>query len=237
MKTYLFTSLIALGFTISLVMAAPDPATIIKKVDDIRNPSASYRMVVSVESGDVSSPEKSAFEVSIQGNTKTYVKTLEPARDRGRNLLMLEEDMWAYIPNLKRSVRVSLSQKLSGQAANGDISRMRWSGDYDATLENDTKDHWIVFLKAKKKGLTYDQVRVWVDPKTNRPEKAEYLTPAGKPLKTAKFSDYKTLAGQIRPSMIEIEDAVKKDDRSVLKIESMETTEFPASLFNPNSFK
>ena len=68
---------------------------------------------------------------------------------------MLDENMWVFIPNLKRSVRVGLSQKLTGQAANGDISRMRWSGDYTPKLLKETKKSWLLHLQAKKKGLTH----------------------------------------------------------------------------------
>src|SRR4051794_12065052 len=102
----------------------PSAEEVIQKVDQVRNPSDSYFMSVEVTSPD-GKQASTKFDVSLQGNAKTLIKTVEPARDRGRNLLMLNEEMWAYIPNLKRAVRVSLSQKLTGQAANGDISRMR----------------------------------------------------------------------------------------------------------------
>ena len=42
------------------------------------------------------------------------------------------------MPSLKRAIRVSLSQKLMGEAANGDISRMRWYGDYNVKIEKQT---------------------------------------------------------------------------------------------------
>lgn len=210
---------------------------IIAKVDEIRNPSESYRMKVEVRSED--SDTASVFDVMIRGSTKTLVRTLEPARDRGRNLLMLNEEMWAYIPNLKRAVRVSLSQKLSGQAANGDISRMRWSGDYQAVIEKGAEkggnDQWVLLLTAAKKGLTYEKVRVWVEKSSYRPKKSEFLTGAGKVLKTATYEDYRDMAGKVRPTRMLIQDAVRAQDRSTLKILSMDVKEFPESLFNQNS--
>ena len=206
---------------------------IIKKVDDIRNPSESFRMKIEVNSADADSVSR--FDVMIRGNTKTLVKTLEPARDRGRNLLMLGEEMWAYIPNLKRALRVSLSQKLTGQAANGDISRMRWSGDYSGEIEKKDAKEWTILLTAKKKGLTYEKVRVWVDQSTFRPRKSEFLTGAGKALKTATYTAYKEMAGRVRPTELLIQDAVREQDRSTLKILSMEVREFPESTFNQNS--
>lgn len=155
---------------ISSVALAQSPESILQKADEVRNPSASFKMEVEVKNpgGD----DTSVFEVALKGKEKTMIKTLEPSRDKGRNMLMLNEDMWAYIPNLKRSVRISLNQKLTGQAANGDISRMRWAGDYDAKIESQDATKWVLFLTATKKGLTYDKIRATVDKKSFHPLKA-----------------------------------------------------------------
>lgn len=225
-------------FLVSTAQAAapPDAELILKKADEIRNPAESFWMEVQVQSPG-EEPSESAFEVSIQGNNKTLIRTLEPARDRGRNLLMLDEEMWLFVPNLKRAVRVGLNQKLTGQAANGDISRMRWSGDYQAQLVKEDASEWELFLTATKKGLTYEKIRVWVSRKDFRPVRAEYLSLGEKTLKRASFSEFQLLAGALRPSQIRIEDAVRTERVSTIRIQKMEVRQFPSSLFNQNSLK
>jgi outer membrane lipoprotein-sorting protein len=226
---------IALFMSFAAYGAAPsaDPQTIVSRVDQIRNPGDSYSMSVQITS--LPDNDLSGFDVSIKGNDKTVVKTTAPARDRGRNLLMLGEDMWAYIPNLKRAVRVSLSQKLTGQAANGDISRMRWSGDYDPKIESQNAQQWVIFLSSKKKGLTYDKVRAWIDKKTFRPVRAEFLSPEGKVLKRASYGGYKQIAGMVRPTEIMIQDALREQEKSTIRILSMKSQKFPDSIFNQNN--
>jgi outer membrane lipoprotein-sorting protein len=214
----------------------PSADEIIGKVDNIRNPAESYAMKVEIISSDTPK-EVSVFDVAISGNNKTVVRALAPASNRGRNLLMLDEEMWAFIPNLNRAVRVSLSQKLNGQAANGDISRMRWHGDYDAKIESESDKAWTLFLSAKKKGLTYEKVRVWIDKSNFRPERAEYLSLAGKPLKKASFRAYRELAGKVRPGEILIEDAIRKDENSLIRVKEMTVKSFPESMFNQNNLK
>jgi outer membrane lipoprotein-sorting protein len=145
---------------------------------------------------------------------------------------MLDEDVWAYVPTLKRSVRVSLSQKLSGEAANGDIARTRWSGDYDVKIVEEKGDKIQLELKAQKKGLTYEGIKVWVDEKTHAPQKAEYLSLNGKLLKTATFSKYKKILGKLRPTQITIENALDTSKKSTIKILEMRTDTFPDSLFS-----
>lgn len=209
------------------------PEQILQKADSIRNPSESYYMQVEVSDDD----NKSLFDVSLQGNSKTLIKTIFPRRDKGRNLLMIDENMWVYIPNLRRSIRVSLAQKLSGQAANGDISRMRWSGDYKSTITSSDEKSWELHLKALKKGLTYDQLRVRVEKKTFRPISATYLTVTGKVMKTARYLDYKKLLGKVRPTLIVIKDSLKKSRTTNIKILKMENKTFQKSLFNRQNLK
>ncbi|OFZ20537.1 MAG: hypothetical protein A2X94_10925 [Bdellovibrionales bacterium GWB1_55_8] len=216
-------------------LAKPTAEEVVRAVDEVRNPADSFFMKVEV--ADAGNDSRNVFEVSIRGNNRTLVKTLEPARDRGRNLLMLDEEMWAYVPNIRRAVRVSLGQKLSGQAANGDISRMRWSGDYDAVIEKEDAKVIVILLTARKKGLTYEKIRASIEPGTFHPIQAEFLSPSGKPLKLAKYAGFKPIAGRVRPTEIQIQDAVRENDRSVVKVLSMEPRQFPESLFNQNALR
>lgn len=208
--------------------------TILKKADEVRNPSESFSMVVDVIT---KGEEDARFEVLIKGKNQTLIRTQKPTRDLGRNMLMQDESMWAYVPNLKRAVRVSLNQKLTGQAANGDISRMRWHGDYEASVEKETKKEWILTLSANKRGLTYEKIRAWISKDSFHPTQAEYLTKQGKVLKTASFEGYKKVLGKQRPTEITIRDASNKSKASQIMIREMESTDFPNSLFNQNSLK
>lgn len=207
---------------------------ILKKTDEIRNPSGTYRMKVSVTS---SGDETYQFEIHIGGKEESLIRTLEPKREVGKNFLMSGADMWAYLPNLRRSVRVTLNQKLTGQAANGDISRTRWYGDYDPVIEAETPTQWVLFLTANKVGLTYEKIRLWVDKDTIRPNHGEYLTKTGKLLKKITFRKFTEIAGGLRPSDMLIENAQKTDEYSVLKILEMESTSFQNGHFSQSNLQ
>lgn len=218
---------IVVSVILSLVSAqAAGPADWVKAADQIRNPAASYEMKIKVETED----GNSVFQVYLKGQDKTLIVTKEPARDRGRNMLMLDRDFHAYVPNLKRSMKLSLMQKLSGQVANGDISRTRWAGDYDVTLEKEDAKEAQLLLKGVKDNLTYAWIRLWLEKKTNRPLRTEYLGLNGKTvLKRAFFEDYKSIAGAVRPTTIRIEDTNKKT--SYIRIQSMQSRDIAESFF------
>lgn len=232
----LSTSTAALSIPSNAFADELGPDEIVRRADEVRNPSESYFLKLTVTSADRPN-EPSEFDVFITGNSKAVVRTVRPVRDRGRNLLMLDENMWVYVPNLKRAVRVSLNQRLVGQAANGDISRMRWAGDYSAILESETASQWQLLLTASKRGLTYEKVRVFIEKGSFHPLRAEYLTSGLRPLKTATFRAYKDLCGKVRPSEILIQDAVRPDDQSVLQVQQMELRSFPSSMYQPENLQ
>lgn len=208
---------------------------IMKRADAVRCPSESFFMEVEVTSKGQDDQVK--LEVFTKGRDKTRINTVAPARDKGRNMVMIGEDMWAYVPNLKRAVRVALNQKLTGQAANGDVSRMRWWGDYTAKLESEDSKSWTLALSARRKGLTYDKMRVWVEKNSFRPLRAEYLTPAGKLLKKSQFREYRNIAGALRPTEIHIQDANNAEDASVIRILKLESKNSSDAIFNHNALK
>jgi len=224
--------LLLLTVLISSVASGKD---LLVEVDEYRNPSDSYSMKVRIQSS--TEKEDSVFLVYLKGNDKTLIKVEAPKKMLKRNMLMIGENMWVYVPNLKRSVRISLNQKLTGEAANGDISRMRWAGDYNYKITKKNKSDWQLDLEAKKEGLTYAKIKVWISAKDKRPLRAEFLTLSGKTIKTASYSDYKMTLGKLRPKKIHIVDSLKKDQYSNLIIESMENKNFPDSLFTEKSLE
>ncbi len=200
---------------------------LLRAADAVRNPAENYRMQIQV----VTANSDQEFEVLLKGPEKTLVVVKKPSRDIGRNMLMLERDFYAYIPNLKRSMRLSLAQKLAGEVANGDIARTRWAGDYTPSIEKQTTEEVVLFLDGKKQGLTYSKMRLWIDPETHHPVRAEFLGLDGKTvLKRAWYEEYKTLAGAERPSVLRIEDTAGK--KSSIRVLSMETKELSESLFS-----
>lgn len=229
--------LLSFGFLLSTTVLAesskPSADDILRKADEVRCPSESYFMEVEVTTKGQDDVFK--LEVFTKGRDKTRVNTLAPARDKGRNMVMVGEDMWAYVPNLKRAVRVALNQKLTGQAANGDVSRMRWWGDYQASNEAETSQTWTLLLQAKKKGLTYEKVRVWIEKKSFRPLKAEYLSLGGMVLKKSQFGRYKQIAGALRPTEILIQDANNTQESSAIVIKRLELKNSSDAIFNQNS--
>jgi hypothetical protein len=132
--------------------------------------------------------------------------------------------MWFSKKGLRKPVPISLRQRLTGSAANGDIASTNYAENYDVIrLEDDTFNSSPVYvfdLKAKSTKVTYDKIKYLVDKKTGVGVKAFFYTGAGKLLKSAVFyyDNEIVLDEQIYPfvSKMLIEDELNKGQRSVL---------------------
>lgn len=215
---------------------AVDAQALLAEADAIRFPRESFETQLRVVnySGDRAGIGR-AYRVMSRGNDYTVVLTEEPASERGQALLMRERNLWIFLPSVSQPVRLSLSQRLTGQVANGDLARANFAGDYEAVLEGrdtvDGEDSYILDLTARGRDVTYARVRYWVAVDSARPIKAEFYAVSGRLLKTARYERFRELAGRERPTRLVIEDAIKEGDYSVLEYETMTLREFPDKLF------
>jgi outer membrane lipoprotein-sorting protein len=79
-------------------------------------------------------PEVRKYRVLSKGNTNSVVMVTEPASERGQILLMKGRDLWIFMPDVSQPIRLSLSQRLTGQVANGDLARANFAADYNPKL-------------------------------------------------------------------------------------------------------
>ncbi len=171
------------------------------------------------------------------------VEAISPAKNKGEVFIFNDRQMWFFKPSLKKPVSISARQKLSGQAANGDIASTHYARDYNATLEKteivDGEKHHVLLLKAKSSNLTYDQIRYWINDKTKLAMKAEFLTLQGKAFKFG-YLEYKNkleLGNKKIPfvSQLTIVDAKYENNKSILKYSNPRTANHPAAIFNSNN--
>ncbi len=216
--------------------------SIVERADAVRFPTESFQVEVTVKSrsGD-EELEPRVYRVSSKGNENTIVQTLAPANERGQNMLMRGRDLWIFMPSVSQPVRLSLSQRLTGQVANGDLARANFSGDYDPTLggteQIDGKEYYTLELVAAQRGVTYPKVKYWVQKSNMHPYKAEFYSVSGRLLKTASYQDFAQLGGRVRPTKLVLTDALKPADVSVMTYSDLKRVELPDRFFTKDYMK
>jgi len=218
--------------------AEEDPVArgILEKADQIRFPSESFEVDVSVTSfADGKQTEARRYKVLSKGNENTIVQVLEPASDRGQVMLMRGRDLWIFLPTVSQPVRLSLAQRLTGQVANGDLARANFTGDYTPRLLKtesiDGEVTHLLELIAVDRSVTYARVMYWVRKANMHPHKAEFYSLSGRLLKTCRYDVFKPLAGKPRPTRLVMSDALRQGEESVLEYSDMKLRDLPDRMF------
>ncbi|MBI2203852.1 MAG: hypothetical protein HYU41_08390, partial [Candidatus Rokubacteria bacterium] len=90
-----------------------DAAQIVRDADRARRPADSFVWKITVTSQEGTKPPATdGFEVFVKGSAKSFVKFVAPPRNVGRSLLGLGRDLWIYLPDAGKPVRIPLSQRL-----------------------------------------------------------------------------------------------------------------------------
>jgi hypothetical protein len=140
----------ALFLAVALPAGAADGNEILRKVDSNLEPESyeMYRKLINIEP-DGSKKEFVLYSVK-KGRDKVVALFLAPPSDKGRGTLRLADNMWLYIPNVGKPVRItSLQSVVGGVFNNSDILRVDYAVEYNAEGVQEEKDSYILALKAR----------------------------------------------------------------------------------------
>ncbi|MCK4338316.1 MAG: outer membrane lipoprotein-sorting protein [Candidatus Aminicenantes bacterium] len=212
---------------------ADDNSQLLLKVDRNLNPESfeSYRKLINIEPNG-RKKEFVLFTVK-KGEDKVAALFISPASEKGRTTLRLDENMWLFIPNIGKPIRItSLQSVVGGVFNNADILRLDYAEEYYVLKTEDLGDEFLLYLKAKTNSVAYDQLKMWVDKKLILPNKIECLTQTSILIKTIYFKQIKDFGGGIvRPAVIETESPLHKGYKSVMIIAGIKHRNFKDEVF------
>lgn len=224
----------------SLFFAAPllaiDGNELLRQVDANMQPESyeMYRKLINVEP-DGSKKEFVLYTVK-KGQDKMVALFLSPASEKGRATLRLGDNMWLYIPNVGKPIRItSLQSVVGGVFNNSDILRLDYSLEYDAGELIENEDTYQLELKAKSSSIAYDRLKMTIDKKTIQPLTIECYTASGMLIKSLHYSKIKDFGdGLVRPSVLETDSPLHKGYRSVMLFAKVTKKEFADEVFTLN---
>lgn len=236
--------LFQVGLILSLYMPLPLMAAtevnakeVVEAAENIRNPKLSYKSKVTVvDHLPRKADDTRTYESSVSGKDEGLVKFLTPSSDLGKKLLFRAEDMWAYIPTSANPIRISPRQKLTGNAAYGDIASIDYSKNYDAKFlrmdKFENKDAFLIDLTAiKGKLVTYDKIEYWIDAASKKPLKAHFMTSSGKLLRVCLYTEYKNILGVERPTKLVIQNYLNKGHETDIAFSDFKKMDFSPLIF------
>jgi len=224
-------------FFMVLIFTAPvyaiDGNEMLEKIDRNLNPESyeSYKKLINVEP-DGSKKEFVLFTVK-KGKDKVAAMFISPASEKGRSTLRLDENMWLYIPNVGKPLRItSLQSVVGGVFNNSDILRLDYTSEYDVEKVEDQGSEYLLHLKAKTRNVAYDKLKMWVNKDKLLPTKIESLTEASMLIKTLHFKQVKDFGGGVvRPSVVETDSPLYKGYKSIMIFAKVKERELKDEVF------
>jgi outer membrane lipoprotein-sorting protein len=225
--------IVFLAMLIALPAHAIDGTTLLKQLDRNLSPETyeSYRKLINIEP-DGKKKEFTLFTVK-KGVDKVASLFIAPASEKGRSTLRLGDNMWLYIPNIGKPIRItSLQSVVGGVFNNADILQLDYAAEYDVEKVEEMGGEYLLYLKAKTKTVAYDRLKIWADKKSVLPTRIECLTEASMLIKTLYFKDVKSFGGGItRPAVIETDSPLYKGYKSVMIFAGIKKRDFKDEVF------
>lgn len=212
---------------------AIDGNALLQKVDRNLEPE-SYEMVRKLVNIEPDGSRKEFVLYSVKkGRDKLIAVFLDPASDRDRATLRLGENMWLYIPNVGKPVRItSLQSVIGGVFNNADILRLDYAAEYDVESMSEDASSWLLSLKAKSGDVAYDKLKMKVDKKTTLPTTIECYAASGLLIKTLTYRDTKDFGGGVkRPATLETDSPLHKGYKSLMLYGSIKARKVPDEVF------
>ena len=234
-KIYLSIFYVIAAFLTSAAFA-DDGTTILKKVDRNLQPESyeMYRKLINIEpDGD----RKEFVLYSIKkGRDKMVALFLDPPSEKGRSSLRDGDNMWLYIPNVGKPLRItSLQSVVGGVFNNSDILRLDYTEEYNVISLANEKDKYILELKAKTNSVAYDRLKMWVEKKNLVPIKIEAYAASGLLIKTLHYSKIQDFGdGIIRPAMLQTDSPLYQGYQSIMLFSNIKKRTFADEVFTLN---
>jgi len=218
---------------LSATAAAADGAELLRKIDRNMEPESyeNYRKLVNIEP---SGAKKEYVLYTVKkGREKMVALFLDPPSERDRATLRLGENMWLYIPNVGKPIRItSLQSVIGGVFNNADLLQLDFSEEYSVAGVEEKPDSYSLELKAKTGAVAYDRLKMQVDRKLLLPMTIEAYAASGLLIKTLRYSEIKDFGDGIRrPSVLETDSPLFKGYKSLMVWAKLRKRTLPDEVF------
>lgn len=221
---------------VMLFATSLDAPTLLSRADRVRGAWEEVILTIRVTTTKPKVPPSTGrFEVAAKGRDRSRIRFLEPS-EAGKLFLSIGDDAFLLLPGTKNPIKIPKSHRLEGGFSAADISKTRFSEDYDAVVERaDTLDGracQVLRLIAKKgRNPSYPVIRVWIDDQEQLYRKAVFLLSSGRTAKETTFDGYRPYHGTLSLEKMTIVDALRSGT-TVVEYLDYEKRSLPDALFD-----
>ena len=180
------------------------------------------------------------MEMWAQGEERTLIRILAPAKDAGIATLKVDNNIWNYLPKVDRTMKVPAGMMsgnwMGSHFSNNDLVKdSRLSEDFTATLSEkpiDGAGFYVVSLVPKPDAaIVWGKIVVRIQP-DKKPVAITYFDEDGTLMRTMSFEDYREFDGKVAPGTMTLIPANKPGEFTKFTYVSLDfDVEIPDSTF------
>lgn len=171
-------------------------------------------------------------------NKRVFIRILDPAKERGKAFLRIDYNLWSYLPNVEKEVKIPPSMMLQSwmgsDFTNDDlVKESSYINDYthrtvEEKVEGDKTVLKIELLPKPHAPVVWGKVIFWIWKEKDLPLWQAFYDEGGKLVKTMQFRDFKVMDGMLIPTVWEMVVKDGSGHKSTLTMNSMDRDPVPA---------
>lgn len=219
----------------------PDAARIIKTIDDLYRSDASHGKL---EMEIVTShwQRTLTMEVWTEKLEKTFIRILDPAKERGVATLRIGTEMWNYLPKTNKVIKIPPSMMMSSwmgsDFTNDDlVKEYTFLDDYHFKLvrpdDAEESNLYIECIPKEGRPIVWSRVLIAVDRDGYLPVWQKYFDERGQLMRTLRYGDVRQFGDRRIPAEMEMVPEKKEDSRTVIRYLELEfDVSLPSGIFS-----
>ena len=166
--------------------------------------------------------------VYSKGRDKIFIRILSPAKEKGVATLRIKNEMWNYLPQVERTIKIPPSMMLQpwmgSDFANDDlVKESSIVNDYThEIIDEKTIDAKVVYcIKLTPKpeaAVVWDKRIMWIQKDDFVPVRDEFYGRNNKLIKVLSYSKVKKISDRLIPTYWEMVSEIKKGHRTIIEV-------------------
>ncbi len=222
---------LALPLTAQSAPPTADANVIVRSMENLMYPDAKSELtLVSTVGGKTETYAMTSYARDL--NQLIIVRFREPAKLVGSDLLMLDRNVWLYEPKAGREMKIPSNQSFGGTGFSyGDVLRLNFSSNYDASVISQTDDSWTLELKARQRDAPYSRIELAVS-KDYLPLSGKCFTRTGELIKEMVYTAVADAGAGKKPLTVTVTSPLDPEDVSTLTVVRETRRTYPPNVFN-----
>ena len=218
----LVTGLLFLDLNTLYANDQQDVTAIIKKMDDLYRSSSSYAEF-KMEIVNPHWQRTLTMKAWTQGKKRTFIRIISPAKEEGIGTLRIGNEMWNYLPNTNKVIKIPPSMMMSswmGSDFNNDdlVSEFTFEEDYTfSIIKRDSSQITVKCIPKEGRPIVWGSVLLVVRSKDFLPVEERYYDEQDNLMRTMYFKNIKTFDNRTIPSVMELIPENEKNHKTVLE--------------------